>query len=321
MFSGVVAVIGASAQAQPRQTPPGTTTTAAPVAATAPDESITDARRAYAEGTEHFNAGRFEEALISFEHAFTVRSNPVVLKPIAECHERLGHLPEAIAALERYLRELPTAADRAQLGTRLAALRLRPARVNVTSTPDGARIVVDGDSLPQRTPSDIDLPPGHHRISATLAGFIATEREIDTTAGVGAAVNVTLEREPTITIAAAPAVLAPAAEIRLPLTGPRVSSALWVATAVAGAAAVVGTVFGIMALSDANDYEQSPTQELLDRGQRNALLADVGFAASLLSAGVAVVVYFADRGHAESATTTTNNARLQLLGNGLRVTF
>ena len=324
MLPGVLAVIGApaQAQAQPRQTPAATTTTAPPVAANAPDEAITDARRAYAEGTEHFNAGRFAEALISFERAFTVRSNPVVLKPIAECHERLGHVPEAIAALERYLRELPTAADRTQLEARLAALRLRPARVNVTSFPDGAQIVVDGDSLQQRTPSDIDLPPGHHRISATLAGFRATEREIDTTPGVGAAVRVTLEREPTTTIAAAaPAAIAPPTEIHLPATGRRVGSAVWVATAVAGAAAVAGTVFGVMALSDANDYEQRPTQDLLDRGQRNALLADVGFAASLLSAGVAVVVYFADRGHTESATTTANNARLQLTGNGVRVTF
>ena len=322
MLPGVVAAIGvaSSAQAQPRQAPPATTTTAPPAATAAPDEALTDARRAYAEGTEHFNAGRFAEALVSFERAFTVRSNPVVLKPIAECHERLGHVPEAIAALERYLRELPTAPDHAQLEARLAALRLRPARVNVTSSPDGAQIVVDGDSRPQRTPSDIDLPPGHHTISATLAGFHATERELDTSPGVSATVSVTLERE-TTTAAAASGAIAPPAEVNRPTAGRRVGSAVWVATAVAGAAAVAGTVFGVMALSDANDYEQRPTQDLLDRGQRNALLADVGFAASLLSAGVAVVVYFADRGHTESTTATTSSARLQLTGTGVRVTF
>ncbi len=96
----------------------------------------------------------------SFERAFAMRSNPVVLKPIAECHERLGHVPEAIAALERYLRELPTASDHAQLEARLASLRQRPARVTVTSVPEGAQITVDGEARPQRTPSDVDIAPG-----------------------------------------------------------------------------------------------------------------------------------------------------------------
>jgi tetratricopeptide (TPR) repeat protein len=316
MLPAVVATIGV---ASPAQAQPAPATSSTPASA----ESIADARRAYAEGTEHFNAGRFAEALAAFERAFAMRSNPVVLKPIAECHERLGHVPEAIAALERYLRELPTAPDHAQLEARLATLRQRPARVSVTSSPDGAQIVVDGEARPQRTPSDIEVTPGHHRISATLRGYRATERELETSAGVPVALSVTLEREG---VAATPregvgggGVIAPP-----PVApGRRVSSAVWVATAVAGAAAVAGTVFGIMALSDANDYEQTPTQELLDRGQRNALLADVGFAASLLSAGVAVVVYFADRGRTESATTpaAASSARLQLTGTGVRVTF
>ncbi len=316
MLPAVVATIGVAspAQAQPAPTP------ATPASA----EAIADARRAYAEGTEHFNAGRFAEALVAFERAFSMRSNPVVLKPIAECHERLGHVPEAIAALERYLRELPTAPDHAQLEARLATLRQRPARVSVTSSPDGAQIVVDGEARPQRTPSDIEVTPGHHRISATLPGYRATERELETSAGVPVALGVTLEREGGVAVTPRETV-GPGGVIAPPPVAPgrRVSSAVWVATAVAGAAAVAGTVFGIMALSDANDYEQTPTQELLDRGQRNALLADVGFAASLLSAGVAVVVYFADRGRTESAATpaAASSARLQLTGTGVRVTF
>ena len=50
-----------------------------------------------------------------------------------------------------------------------------------------------------------------------------------------------------------------------------------------------------MALSSSSDYSLTPTQDLYDTGRRNALLSDVGFSAALLSAGVAVVVYFADR--------------------------
>lgn len=317
LLPGLLAVIGAAspagAQTQPAATP-----------AAATPEALADARRAYAEGTEHFNAGRFAEALAAFERAFAMRANPVVLKPIAECHERLGHVPEAIAALERYLRELPTASDHALLEARLASLRQRPARVTVTSVPEGAQITVDGEARPQRTPADIDIAPGRHRVGATLPGYRATERELDTSAGVALSVGVALERDGAASVNAPPERTPPGAITPPPpVAGRRVSSAVWVATAVAGAAAVAGTVFGIMALSDANDYELTPTQELLDRGQRNALLSDVGFAASILSAGVAVVVYFADRGRTESTATasTTSTARLQLTGTGLRVTF
>ena len=207
------------------------------------------------------------------------------------------------------------------LEARLASLRQRPARVTVTSVPEGAQITVDGEARPQRTPADIDIAPGRHRVSATLPGYRATERELDTSAGVALSVGVALEREGA---ANAPPERTPPGAITPPppVTGRRVSSAVWVATAVAGAAAVAGTVFGIMALSDANDYELAPTQELLDRGQRNALLSDVGFGAALLSAGVAVVVYFADRGRSEAvAPVAASAARLQLTGTGLRVTF
>ncbi len=324
MLPGVMAAMGAPslAGAQPRraqparQTPPAATPAAAaqPAAQEAlVDPTLADARRAYTEGTEHFNAGRYAEALASFERAFAMRSNPVVLKPIAECHERLGNVPQAIAALERYLRELPTAPDHAQLEARLATLQQRPARVSVTSTPDGAQITVDGEGRPQRTPSAVDVAPGHHRISATLTGYRATEREIDTAPGAPASVDVTLEREAGGASAVTPPVTTP---------GRRVSPAVWVATAVAGAAAVAGTVFGVMALSDANDYEATPSQETLDRGQRNALLSDVGFGVSILSAGVAVVVYFAGRGgDSTPPAQATSGPRVQLAGNGVRVTF
>lgn len=333
LLPGVLAVAGAPgvASAQPRRppatrppaaTPPAATPTGpAAVAATPPpaDPTMADARRAYTEGTEHFNAGRFAEALASFERAFAMRANPVVLKPIAECHERLGHVPEAIAALERYLRELPTSPDHAQLEARLLTLRQRPARVSVTSSTEGAQITVDGEPRPQRTPAAVEVAPGHHRIGATLPGYRATEQELDASPGAPATVSIALERD------GAAVSTGPGAgpETPPPTTRPRrTHPAVWVATAVAGAAAVAGTVFGVMALSDANDYEATPSQEALDRGQRNALLSDVGFGVAVLSAGVAVVVYFADRGRSEApAAQASDGPRVRLAGNGLQVTF
>ncbi len=331
VLAGALAAIGATAPAQAQRRPPvrgprpaaAAPAAAAPAAApaaqattpTAPaDTTLVDARTAYNEGTTQFTAGHFPEALVAFQRAFALRSNPVVLKPIAECNERLGRVPEAIAALERYLAELPAAPDHEQMEARLATLRQRPARINVASSMPGAEIAVDDVVQPEHTPAPVEVTPGHHRIRATLTGFRSAEQEIDAQPGTPALVSLALAPLAPPPVQAVP--VAPTHASRRP--GP----AVWVAASVAGAAAVMGTVFGVMALSSSSDYSLTPTQDLYDTGRRNALLSDVGFSAALLSAGVAVVVYFADRrGAAPAPAHEAAPARAQFTGSGLRLTF
>lgn len=310
-------LLSSAAYAQPQQ----------PTAPTG-DAALVEARRLYDEGRGHFDAGRFTEALASFERAYLMRSNPVVLVPIIECQERLNRVVDAIASIERYLRERPTAPDRASMEQRLQSLRARPTRVNVTSDPPGARVVLDGRELPHTTPAEVQLPPGRHRIAVSRDGQTGPEREIDALPGGAldlalstAAVTTAPVTTPPVTTAPVttppvttppvttpPVVAAPEtpAVTTPPVTTPPVttppvttrrgpSPAVWVAASAAGVGLVMGTVFGLMALSDASSYDQTPTQDLYDRGRMNALVSDIGFGVAVLSAAVGVIVYFADR--------------------------
>lgn len=328
---GVALTPGAYAQQPP--SPP-----AQPATPTG-DAALVEARRLYDEGRGHFDAGRFTEALASFERAYLLRSNPVVLVPVLECQERLDRVVDAISTIERYLRERPSAPDRARMEQRLQVLRARPSRVRVSSATPGARLVLDGRDLPQVTPASLEMPPGRHRIALSVNGQRSDEREIDALPGgaqeitLGAAAATpdptptpTPDPTPTRVVEAAPT--PPPVDVTPPppvipaRRGP--SPAVWVAASTGGVGLVMGTVFGLMALSDASAYDQTPTRELYDRGRTNALVSDIGFGVAILSAAVGVIVYFADRGSAERPRAVLQNAtapRWSASPGGLQVNF
>lgn len=314
---GVALTPGAHAQQPP--VPP------AQAAAPTGDAALVEARRLYDEGRAHFDAGRFTEALASFERAYLLRSNPVVLVPVLECQERLDRVVDAISTIERYLRERPSAPDRARMEQRLQVLRARPSRVRVSSPTPGARLVLDGRELPQVTPASLEMPPGRHRIALSVNGQRSDEREIDALPGgtqeitLGAAATPdptptptptpTPEAPPTPAVTPTPTPpvdVAPPTPVPPARRGP--SPAVWVAASAGGVGLVMGTVFGLMALSDASAYDQTPTRELYDRGRTNALVSDIGFGVAILSAAVGVIVYFADRGSAERPRAVLQNA-------------
>lgn len=57
-----------------------------------------------------------------------------------------------------------------------------PAKVAVSSTPDGADIEVDGNFV-GNTPSAIELVPGDHVVRVSKAGYQAWEKKIKVTGG------------------------------------------------------------------------------------------------------------------------------------------
>lgn len=63
-----------------------------------------------------------------------------------------------------------------------AAAPAAPAKVDVSSTPDGADIEVDGNFV-GNTPSSIDLAPGEHVVRVSKSGYTAWERKIKVTGG------------------------------------------------------------------------------------------------------------------------------------------
>lgn len=81
-----------------------------------------EARARFEAGRMAFGAGRFEDALADFERAYALSSRPQLLYNIAQCHDRLRHDEEAVAALRRYLEAVPDAPNRAEVERRLLVL-------------------------------------------------------------------------------------------------------------------------------------------------------------------------------------------------------
>ena len=259
------------------------------------------ARQAYARGQESFRTGDYDAAIASFQEAYEAVPNPVVLLGLAEAQERKGDIPGTIETLERYLAERADAPDRAQIEGRLTDLRARPAVVVIASTPAGATISVDGETRTEVTPAEIEVPPGEHVIAVTLAGHDPASQTVEATVGGRHEIELTLEAAPAGPIEdpfgdtgepAEPPVEPPVVDE--PDEG--LSTGVWVAAGVAGAALVGGTVLGFLALSEQSDYDAMPTEESADRGERLALFADVAFGVAAIAGVTAIVLYVTSDG-------------------------
>jgi tetratricopeptide (TPR) repeat protein len=81
------------------------------------------ARAHFLSGQSYFDEGRFADALHEFREAYTISRRPGFQYNIGVCETQLGHTDAAIAAFERYLKEAPSAPDRATVEQRLNDLR------------------------------------------------------------------------------------------------------------------------------------------------------------------------------------------------------
>lgn len=104
------------------------------------DEELADveARALFNAGVAAYDAGRYEDALESFERAYQRSERPVLLYNIGQCYDRLRRDEEAVQAFERYLEAVPGAENRPQVEARLRALREAIARRSTTSGTDPA---------------------------------------------------------------------------------------------------------------------------------------------------------------------------------------
>jgi hypothetical protein len=103
----LVAVVTASvavAQAQPK-----------------PDPANPDVLVAYKleveQGTSAFRAGMYSDARVSFERAYSLYAEPVLLFNIASCYRRAGDAENAIAAYRRFIDAAPAGDHRIALAT------------------------------------------------------------------------------------------------------------------------------------------------------------------------------------------------------------
>jgi tetratricopeptide (TPR) repeat protein len=87
----------------------------------AEDDPVTRARTHFEAGSALYRVGNYNDALREFQLGYQLAPRPRFLLNIGQCHRKLDDLPQARAALQRFLDEAPAdAAERGQVKELLA---------------------------------------------------------------------------------------------------------------------------------------------------------------------------------------------------------
>jgi hypothetical protein len=295
------------------------------------DDNQRIAREHYANGKNLYDQGDYTNALAEFETAYNAKPHPVVLKSIAECLVQLGDIPGAIAKYEQSIAEAPDHKDK-KSQKRIEELKELLGTVQVTSAPSGARIFINGQATDKIAPSDIVLGPGEYDITLSLSGYEPLVKhinlqkaqrvylEVNFVAEGTAITNVAVEKPAGKPSSQTAQQQETAEESPVPEAKPSAedsttyvlksgrtsgpSTAFWIAAAVTGVGLVSGTVFGTMALGDQSDFEDKPTKNKKDEGERDALIADISFGVAVAGAITGLIVLVLDSGEEESLPST-----------------
>lgn len=172
------------------------------------------ARKEFAAGQAADRRRAYQEAIEHYLRANDLVPHPFAMYNIAVDYERLGKLREAATWYERYLDSSTTKdADRERVNRLLIELRNKPAQVQVLSTPDGARVIING--LPVgTTPYRSELKGGLYHV-AIQKGDERDSKEFTVEYGEPVKVEFTLRGGPTVTPAAT-TTTTPPVEVRRP---------------------------------------------------------------------------------------------------------
>jgi len=248
----------------------------------------TKAKAAFKLGDEKFQAGDFAAAAEAFKEANDTIPSPQAAFRVAVSYDKAGKGPEALNAYKNFIDLGPPEKMSEQKTSAEARIReLSVGTVKLASTPDGAAVTVDGQPAAGPTPLTLTLRPGPHTLELTLPKFEPAPRELVVAAGGTSEVTIPLKELPP---PPPPPVVEPppppppvAAPPPPPKEEPKPSSKVpaYVTLGLAGAGAVVGTIFGVKALSSQKDFKSTPTTENADNAERNALIADMAFGVAL----------------------------------------
>lgn len=237
------------------------------------------ALEAFKAGKKAFDAEDWETAVGHFKEADRLYPGASPKHKIAVCLDNLGRIKQAIAAYETFINSDPgpkyaervkaSKARVAELEEKLAAM---PGKVTLTiepATAAGLVVTVDG------TPADgveLELAGGDHTVVVEATGMETVTRQITVEPGEEQDVAITLEAT------GAPPPPPPPQEEE---SG--TDQGLLIGGLVSAGVAVVGwgvfTAFGVMAMGSQSDFEDTPTEELADDTEQQALIADIGLAA------------------------------------------
>lgn len=302
-------------------------------------EETAAARSLALEGIKLADAGRCDEAIEKLGRAEKLHHAPVVLGRLGECQVARGQLVEGTETLRRVLREavpanppavLLKARERAQTVLDRAKGRIGTLNIVLKGAPSGnAGVFVTVDGQPMNLALlEVDRPtdPGFHVVEAGAPGYLSTSARVGLTAGDRQSVVVHLEVDPNAApIEPSPAATEPASPSASQSQGeaslaasPQLPGApgpagvqgdapeepsytgAYVAWGVGGAAVLVGSVLGLMAISGKNDLDAQcdgnfcpeSSRDRLDSARSAGTAATISFVLGGVGLGLGTFLYF-----------------------------
>lgn len=173
------------------------------------------ARREFTAGQAADRRKEYQEAIEHYMRANDLVPHPFAMFNIAVDYERLGKLREAATWYEQFLDSSTTKdADRDKVNRTLIDLRNKPARIEVLTNPDGARVIING--IPAgTTPYRGELKGGLYTI-AIQKGDERDSKEITIEYGEPVKVEFTLRNAGPTTQRASTTQTQPPVDIRRP---------------------------------------------------------------------------------------------------------
>lgn len=243
----------------------------------------------FREGLRLYEQQEYAAARAAFEEANRLQPDVRVLANIADCQAHEGDVAGAVMTYRRFLAEAGdqvAASARRLVERRLADLEAGVCNLRVAAEPEGALILVDGREVgaaPMSAP--IAVAPGPHEVRVQHPGHEPVTRVVAARAGAELEVAIALSPStPAAALAPAqgesspPARREPPARVAAPRSGPSVL--VWSGVGLTAALAIGGTITGLLALSNEQEYSDPSTpaarrRELYDDRATMPLVADV----------------------------------------------
>jgi hypothetical protein len=267
------------------------------------DSATERARSHFKLGVDLYRERNFRAALIEFKRAYKAAPHYKLLYNLGQASLELQEDSSAIEYFSTYLAEGKDdmAPERRQeVEDTIVRLKARLATVTVTSNQPGAEIYVD-DSLAGTSPllEPLKLSVGRRTILARKHGFTAVERVVDVAAGDHLEVVLEFKDKP-VQPELAKLDLRPSAASQAPEDS-SLSAAAWmgITTAALGVGGVSMSILTALAQKDYDNEKQDKTtakqlQDLRESAKTKALVTDIVWGATLVSATITTVLLLSD---------------------------
>ncbi len=150
-------------------------------------EGSDEAKRHFTNGVHLFEDRNFAGALVEFEASFQQNPTAAALQNIAVCQKGLFRYAEAIATLERMLRDFAaqlSADDKRAAEDAIREMSALLGTIVLQVTPADARVVINDSQLwPEAMKAPVRLAAGEYRVAAEAPGYVRQERVVTVVSG------------------------------------------------------------------------------------------------------------------------------------------